>query len=50
LTERMMMFSAPRLAICSWALRLIPSPMASNQMTLETPMKMPSTVRAERSG
>ena len=50
LSERTMMLLAPRLAICSWALRLIPSPIASSQMTLAVPMKIPSTVSSERSG
>ena len=45
-----MMLFAPSSAICSWALALMPSPMASSQMTLATPMKMPSTVSSERSG
>jgi len=50
LTERTMMLLAPRLAICSWAFWLIPSPMARSQITLDTPMKIPSTVNRERSG
>ena len=45
-----MMFVAPRLSICSCAFRLIPSPMASSQITLATPMKIPSTVSSERNG
>ena len=45
-----MMFSAPRLAICSCAARLIPSPSANSQITLDTPMKIPNTVSDERSG
>ena len=43
-------FRAPSSAICSWALALIPSPIASNQMTLATPMKIPKTVNRERRG
>ena len=44
------MLSAPRLAICSCAARPIPCPIASSQITLDTPMKMPNTVSDERSG
>jgi hypothetical protein len=50
LIERMMMLSAPSPSICRCASWLIPSPIAKSQMTLATPMKMPSTVRSERMG
>jgi hypothetical protein len=46
----MMMLSAPSPSICRWASWLIPSPIASSQITLETPMKIPSTVKSDRSG
>ena len=47
---RTMMFSAPKLEICSCAARLIPSPNANSQITLDTPIKIPNTVSDERSG
>ena len=49
LTERMMMLVAPRARICSRATRLVPSAIASIEMTAATPKTMPSTVRPDRS-
>ena len=47
---RTMMLSAPRSSICFCASLLMPSPIANNQITLATPMKIPSTVKPLRIG
>jgi hypothetical protein len=45
-----MMLVAPKSSIWRWACRLMPSPIATSQITLATPMKIPSTVKRDRSG
>ena len=40
---------APRARICSWAARLVPSAIASIEITAATPKTMPSTVSPDRS-
>ena len=44
-----MMLVAPKARICSWASRLVPSAIASIEITAATPKTMPSTVSPDRS-
>ena len=44
-----MMLVAPSARICSWASRLVPSAIASIEITAATPKTMPSTVSPDRS-